>query len=88
MKKLIAALVLATAVASPVMAQEYVPSSIPNSQAAYPATTSGMDAFASAPMHARSVRQRSSVATDSFVGTDPDPNVRLQLQNEADSIDR
>jgi hypothetical protein len=88
MKKMIAALVLAAAAASPVMAQEYVPSQLPHPEAAYPATTSGFNAFASASPRARAVRQYGAVNNGAYVGTDPDPNVRLQLQNEADSIDR
>lgn len=83
MKKLFAALVLAAVMASPVMAQEYIPSSVPNGEAAYPATSSGFTAFASAPMRTRTVRQQNS-----HFGTDPDANVRLQLQNEIDSLDR
>jgi len=82
MKKMFAALVLAAAVASPVMAQEYIPSSVPNGEAAYPASSFGFNAFASAPARTRVIRQQSNV------GTDPDPSVRLQLQNETDSIDR
>jgi hypothetical protein len=88
MKKMIAALVLAAAVASPVMAQEYIPSSVPNGEAAYPATSFGLNAFASAPARSRAVRQHGAIGNSMYLGSDPDPNVRLQLQNEADSIDR
>lgn len=88
MKKMIAALVLATAVASPVLAQEYIPSSVPNGETAYPAASSGFGAFASASMRTGAVRQYGSVGNGVHVGTDPDANVRIQLQNEADSIDR
>jgi len=90
MKKMIAAFVLAAAVASPVMAQEYIPSSVPNGEAAYPAATMGLNAFASASAshRGRTVHQASTVGNGAYVGTDPDANVRLQLQNEADSIDR
>jgi hypothetical protein len=84
MKKTIAALILAAAVASPAVAQEVIESSLPTQVAASYATfnAAGSQAYAStrpAVSH-RAVQQRW------YSNIDPDANVNSQNQN--DIIDR
>ena len=90
MKKIIAALVLTAAIATPAMAQTYVRSNGMNSA---PMTQSrsnmgtgmGYDAYAST-----STPQGwdSSNIQSPLAAMDPDPNVRHQLQIQSDITDR
>jgi hypothetical protein len=84
MKKTIAALILATAIASPAMAQEVIESGLPTHLAASyaPVNAPGSYAYASSQPAAshRAVQQRwySNV----------DPNANVNSQNQNDIIDR
>jgi hypothetical protein len=86
MKTTIAALVLAAAVASPAMAQEFIESGLPTQVAApYTAVNvSGSHAYASSPLFGSRyhVQQRSHWNVDSYA------NVNSQSQNQNDIIDR
>jgi hypothetical protein len=75
MKTLIAAVALATLVASPVLAQSKL--------APYADTAAGMNAFAQAP-RGTAVTPRSDAVIDQAgnVEADPDVNIRSQLQRE------
>lgn len=80
MKKTIAALILTAAVATPAMAQTYVHSNATATHRAVQART-GYDTYAYAP---RAWNGRTGMA----FATDPDPNVRLQLQAQQGLFDR
>ena len=85
MKKTIAALILAAAVASPAMAQEFIESGLPTHVAPYSAFNSaGSQAYAST----RPAASRHVVKQSSHSNVDPDANASLQQQNQNDIIDR
>jgi hypothetical protein len=77
MKRTIAALILAAAVATPAMAQTYVYSNGMTVQ--QPTVTYGTYGY--------SQSYDSRIINPTFA-PDPDPNVRLQLQNQSDLQDR
>jgi hypothetical protein len=84
MKKLIAALALTAAVATPAMAQTYVQSDAMTSPHAVQAQPDvGYDAYAYAPPGYDTTRINSPI-----FAMDPDPNVRLQLQKQSDMFNR
>ena len=76
MKKTIAALILAAAAATPAMAQTYVRSDgmVVQTQ---PTISFGMYS-----------QQYDSRIPNATFAQDPDPDVRLQLQNQSDILDR
>jgi hypothetical protein len=83
MKKVFAALAFVAIAASPAMAQEVIESGLPthlSNVSTFNAT--GMHAYASSPRGATHSVAQTGAAFD------PDPNVRLQLQNQADINDR
>jgi len=79
MKKTIAALILAAAAATPAMAQTYVRS---NGMVVQTQPT------ASYGMYPSDIRQWDPRIINPTFAQDPDPNVRIQLQNQSDLIDR
>ena len=87
MKKIILAAAFATVIASPVFAQSYDPdlgSGNIAAQSTAPALRLKLDAARGAYArvgHGAPVIRRSS---DGYVGTDPDANIRFQLNREAE----
>src|SRR4029079_10106048 len=80
MKKTIAALILAAAAAAPpAMAQTYVYSNGMSAQA---------QVAPSYGMYSSDIRQWDLRIINPTFAQDPDPNVRIQLQNQSDLIDR
>src|SRR5690606_8887079 len=85
MKNTIAALILVAAAASPAMAGEAIESAVPTYLSAATAYSSeGYHAYASSPR----VVTGSVVQHGAYAYTDPDVNVRLHLEKQADIIDR
>ena len=93
MNKFIAAVALATLVATPALAQSYDPDlgtgNIAPAPYAAAQTTEGFQAMAQAPRHYAPAREssarQSDVARDSqgnVVGADPDINIRSELQRD------
>lgn len=93
MKKFIAAMALATLVASPVLAQSWdpdvgsgniVPAPYGQTQdgySTYQRPTNGYNAHAQAPRH-HAKATRSVVEDNQVVGADPDVNVRAELRRD------
>ena len=77
MKKAIAALILTAAAATPALAQTYVRSNemVVQTQPSYG-------------MYPSDIRQWDPRIINPTFAQDPDPNVRIQLQNQSDLIDR
>jgi len=80
MKKIIAAIVLAAAAATPAMAQTYVRSNTMVQPVQSQAYGYGM--------YSNDTRQWDPRIINPTFAQDPDANVRLQLQNQSDLIDR
>ena len=80
MRKTIAALILAVAAATPAMAQTYV-----YSNGTYPVETQATVSYG---MYPSDIRLWDPRIINPTFGQDPDPNVRIQLQNQSDVIDR
>lgn len=79
MRKTIAALILAAAAATPAMAQTYVYSNGMSAQT---------QVAPSYGMYSNDIRQWDPRIINPTFAQDPDANVRLQLQNQSDLIDR
>lgn len=91
MKRILAASALAALIASPALAANSVPgysddaqTTLPVQSYSYASPRSGMDSFAFAPDARqdwnRGAWNQGSINLAQNIGTDPDPNVRLQLQ--------
>lgn len=94
MKKILAALALTAAIATPAMAQTYVQSNVMSSGRMMQSQSSmdmGYDAYASAPGGWNGTQTRgwdsSEIQSPAFA-MDPDPSVRHQLQIQSDVSDR
>jgi hypothetical protein len=93
MNKFIAAVALATLVATPALAQSYDPDlgtgNIAPAPYAAAQTTDGFQAMAQAPRHYAPARESSALKSDvvrdsqgNVVGADPDINIRSELQRD------